>query len=184
MMPSKIFLCLAAFSACLLTGIVCGQIDDGSYLSRPNIDLGSLDDSWDSGVTSKIPIVSELIRCADCPPRCSECPFSPYYAIWSLNKYGSQHWNLNTAEQVLKQNGFTILDPAANQNVHVMGRRNNPEVIVAVVCTWIGQLQTAVVIFGTSPDENAVQTTSAQVRDQIERAQSLEGDVVQNPVQA
>lgn len=83
----------------------------------------------------------------------------------------------------MKENGFTILDPAADQNVHVLGRRSNPEVIVAVVCTPIAQLQTSVVIFGVSPDEKAVQSDAARIRDQIERTRSLEGDVVLNPVQ-
>ena len=83
----------------------------------------------------------------------------------------------------MKENGFTIVDPAADQNVHVLGRRSNPEVVVAIVCTRIAQLQTSVVIFGVSPDERAVQDYSARIRDRIESIQSLEGDMEQIPVQ-
>lgn len=163
---------LIALTVCLLMGIACGQEADqrleGSVILR-------------SDAVSQV--IQEELKCRDCPPKCDECPFSPYYAIWTLNKYGSQRWNLNTAESVMKENGFTIVDPAADQNVHVLGRRSNPEVVVAIVCTRIAQLQTSVVIFGVSPDERAVQDYSARIRDRIESIQSLEGDMEQIPVQ-
>ena len=162
---NKLVLCMAAFSACLLIGIACGQ----PQADQP-IKIES--DKLNPGISPADLLINQPL---------SSCPFSPFYAIWTLNKRGSQHWCLITAEQVLNQNGFTILDPAANQNVHVMGRRSNPEVIVTLVCTGIGQLQTSVVIFAISPDENAAQTAAAQVRDQFSRIISLEGDTVQNP---
>lgn len=102
--------------------------------------------------------------------------------IWAFFKNASLPWSLNTGEQVLRQLGFEILDGAANGNVHVMGRRRNPEVIADVVCTRLGQNPTSVVIHAYSPDDNAARTAAEQVRDHIKRAHSLEGDVVLNPV--
>lgn len=102
--------------------------------------------------------------------------------IWAFFKNASLPWSLGTAEQALTQNGFAILDPAANQNVHVMGHRGNPEVTVTVVCMRLGQNPTSVVVHAISTDENAARTASEQVRDHIQRAVSLEGDVVLNPI--
>lgn len=177
MIHPNIFLMVAAFSSCLLIGISCGQTDDRSLQDSIFTPIGG------SVLESQATGIAELARCKDCPPKCDECPFSPFYAIWTLNKYGSQRWCLNTAENVLQQNGYNVIDPAADQNVHVLARRSNPEVIITVVCTRIAQLQTSVVIFGVSPDENAVQADAARIRDQIESIRSREGDVVQNPVQ-
>jgi O-acetyl-ADP-ribose deacetylase (regulator of RNase III) len=103
--------------------------------------------------------------------------------IWALFKNASLPWSLHTGEQALQQQGFTILDPAANRNVHVMGRRSNPDVIVTVVCTRLGQNPTSVVIHAVSPDEAAARISAEQVREHIRRAVSLENDVVLNPVQ-
>lgn len=106
-----------------------------------------------------------------------------YVYIWAFFKNASQKWSLSTAEQALKQNGFAILDAASNQNVHVMGSRNNPEVIVTAVCTRLGQNPTSIVIHAISSDESAAKNAASQVSDQIKRAVSLENDVVLNPVQ-
>ena len=57
---------------------------------------------------SQISEVAELAKCRDCPAKCDEC--RPYYALWSLNKHGSQRRNLNTADSILKENGFMVID--------------------------------------------------------------------------
>lgn len=107
---------------------------------------------------------------------------SDYVYIWAFFKNASLSWCLNTGEQVLRQMGFTILDGAANGNVHVLGRRINPEVIADVVCTRLGQNPTSVVVHTVSSDKSAARFYSEQIRDKIKRAHPLEGDVVLNPV--
>ncbi len=102
--------------------------------------------------------------------------------IWALFKNASLPWSLRTAEQAMVQNGFDILDPAGNQNVHVMGHKSNPEVFVTVVCQRLGQSPTSIVIHAISPDQAAANVAAARVRDHIRQAVSLEGDVVANPV--
>jgi hypothetical protein len=102
--------------------------------------------------------------------------------IWAFFKNASLHWSLSTGEQALLQNGFKILDPAANNNVHVMGHRSNPDVLSTVVCTRLGQNPTSVVVHAFSADETAARTAAEAVRNYIQNAVSLEGDVVLNPV--
>ena len=103
--------------------------------------------------------------------------------IWAMFKNASLPWTLGTAEQALRQHGYGILDPARNPNVHVHGRRANPDVDVTVVCQRLGQHPTSVVIHAISPDGNAARIAMEAIRDHIKRAVSLEGDVVLNPVQ-
>jgi hypothetical protein len=102
--------------------------------------------------------------------------------IWAFHKNASLPWTLGTAEQALAQHGFAVLDPARNANVHVLGRRNNPDTTVTVVCTRLNRNPTSVVVQAFSPDVTAARVAAEQVRDHIKRAVSLENDVVQNPV--
>ena len=74
---------------------------------------------------------------------------------------------LNAGEVALEERGFQILDIASDSNIHVLGRRANPEVTVTVVCTRLGQNPTSVVVHAISPDGNAARVASEQVRDRI-----------------
>lgn len=74
---------------------------------------------------------------------------------------------LNAGELALAERGFQILDIASDSNIHVLGRRANPEVTVTVVCTRLGQNPTSVVVHAISPEENAVRVASEQVRDPL-----------------
>ena len=181
---NKIILCVAAFSACLLIGIACGQdqsTNTESVKLNPLITPTVLASDLTSDRVNLNPVITPAVLSPDQPV--PSCPFFPFYAVWAFYKDGSQRWCLDNAEKILKDNGFTILYSAENRNVYVMGRRNNPDVIITVVCTWLGQKPTSVVIYSFSPDENTAQTAAAQVRDQLKNIVSLEGDVALNPVQ-
>jgi len=56
----------------------------------------------------------------------------------------------------LKENGFTIVDSAADQNVHMLGCHRNSEAIISIAWTRIAQLQISALIFGVSTDGRAV----------------------------
>ena len=146
MTPGKIFVFMAAFSACLLIGIACGQVEGENVQSLRLDPRDALDD---------------MITSVDQPV--SGCSFSPFIRILAFYKDASQEDSLVVAEKSLKRNGFNILDPAANQNVHVMGCRSNPDAIATVVCTWLGQKPTSVVIHVISPDEFTAQKYSDQI---------------------
>lgn len=97
MIHPKILLMVAALSSCLLIGISCGQTDDRSLQDSIFTPIGS------SVLESQASGVAELARCKDFPTKCDECPFSPFYAIWTLNKYGSQRLFLNDAARIRDQ---------------------------------------------------------------------------------
>jgi hypothetical protein len=102
--------------------------------------------------------------------------------IWALFKNASLPWCLRTGEDALARNGFAILAPAGDNDLHVIGHRANPEVFVTIVCTRLGQSPTSVVVHALSQDQATASTVAEQIRDEIKRAVSLEGDVVLNPV--
>lgn len=102
--------------------------------------------------------------------------------IWALFKNASQPWCLRTAEDALARNGLVVLDGARGGNVHVMGQKRGTDLVATVVCTRHGQAPTSVVVHAFSADEAAARSVAAGVRDVINRAHSLEGDTVQNPV--
>ncbi|HDX9637547.1 hypothetical protein [Bacillus thuringiensis] len=87
--------------------------------------------------------------------------------IWAFFKNNNLEWSLNASEVVLSQNGFEILDIAGDGNIHVMGRRRNPEVFATVVCTRSGNNPTSVVVHAISPDDNAARSAAEQIRDGI-----------------
>lgn len=77
---------------------------------------------------------------------------------------------LGVGEQAMTQNGFSILDPARNENVHVLGFRRNPDVTATVVCTKQGANPVSVVVHAFSPDESAARTSMEKIRDHIVRS--------------
>lgn len=105
-----------------------------------------------------------------------------YVFLWGFFKNASLPWTLNTAQDALMKTGVTIIDPASNGNIHVLGHRSNSDVTGTVCCMRLGQDPTSVVVHAFSPDEHAARTASEQIRDYIKTTVSLEGDVVSNPV--
>jgi hypothetical protein len=77
---------------------------------------------------------------------------------------------LGLGEQGMVQNGFSIVDPARNENVHVLGVRRNPDVTATVVCTKQGANPVSVVVHAFSSDESAARKSMEQIRDHVVRS--------------
>lgn len=101
--------------------------------------------------------------------------------IWTLFKTQSVPQCLFIGQQVLERNGFRIIDPANDRDVHVLGYRASPEARATVVCTRAQRGPTSIVIHVWSNDESVARTTSAALREGISQSVRFDDGTVLRP---
>ena len=90
--------------------------------------------------------------------------------IWAFFKNVNLVTALGLGEQAMGRFGFNVLDPARNNNVHVLGVKRGPDVTATVVCTKQGADPASIVIHAFSSDEGAARVSMEQIRDHIANA--------------
>jgi hypothetical protein len=104
-------------------------------------------------------------------------------SVYTLYKDKSHKWCLQIGELALKRHGFTITEPANNNNVHVVGWQGSTGTMVTVVATQHrGVGPSAVFVHGVSSNANAARSIVDQVLGEIRDTVDIDGGTVLHPV--